>query len=303
MVDYTLSAAGPPDSDWEFDRGFAQAEWARQLKGVRYLIGASKGCFLRDAVRDLPDYAADGRLLIVERVEGGRKTVEGCVGYIQPLLQGIDPKTGMTIMRRVTMLRLLVVRASDHSGELALRLCLETQLRAAVRSMRDDDDRPHSIGIFGAVYRSNHAALGWAQKFKRGSRARIIVPTARNVKRDPTLALVHEFTESIRTSMGSEQPYLFVVGNRRNLIEAAALHREGRLPPSAEATGLQIFYDSSGADPHQNFVDLAADNLSWGNPVTLDRMGVSGRPSATVWGPPETDQMRLGDDRTWRKAT
>jgi hypothetical protein len=298
MADFTLGTLVSPASEWESEQAFAE-EQERQLKSVRRLMGESEGYFLRDAVPAVRDCAKRGQLLAIKKMHADDDSIEGMVGYTQPLIQGISPKSGLPIMRRVTMLRLLIVRDSEYRPQLALRLCLEAQLRAAVRSMYDDEDLPHATGAFGVIMRSNGPALGWAQKL--GPRARIVLPTSPIVRRDPTLLLVRDMAEDIRISVQSEQPYCFVVANRRTLLEAAVLHQAGRLPILPGSGGLNVYYDS--ADDFQDKVDALADNISWGNPVAWRRMGLEGSPRATVWGPPPAAQMRLGDDRPRREAT
>lgn len=298
MPDFTLGTLVAPTSEWETDEDFAE-ELERQLLGVQCLISGSNGLFLRGAYGDVRDYAKNGQLLVVRRLHPHGNSIEGIVGYTQPLIQGFDPATGRSIMRRFTMFRLLIVRESEFRPQLALRLCLETQLRAAVRSMYDDEDLPHAIGAFGVIMRSNGPALGWAKKL--GPRATIVLPTSRIVRRDPALSLVSDFAEKTRISAQSEQPYCLVVANRGTLVEAAVLHQASRLPTPPGSDGLNVFYD--GADEFQDKVDALADNISWGNPIAWSRMGLAGDLHATIWGPPETAQMRLGDDLPLREAT
>jgi len=280
---YTLGTVGWSGRFPDSDPQFAALEAERQLKAVERLLHDTQRWFLlQDAIRKLPEYGVQGRLLGIERTENGTTTLEGCVAFDQPLLRGPHPKTGQPIMRRVTVLRLLVVRESEDRPNLALRLSLEAGLRGTVRSMNDDEYRPHSMGTVGMIQSSNEAAMGWAEKLGP-ARCQIIEPTLHNVRQDPTLALVHRYAEDIRRSVHSDRPYSIVVANRRILIEAATLHQKGRLPHTWEENDLPVHYDSS--DPFQAAIDMVADNISWENAAIFDRMGLTGRTRATVWSP------------------
>lgn len=260
-----------------------------ELRGIRRLLMASEGAFLPQVFHDLERYLFEGRLLVAERITPGGAVLEGVVAY--ELLTLVA--TGATASHRVNTIPLLAVRGQAARARLAVRLCLEAQLRGTVRALQDDG--PHCIGTVGVILDTNRRALAWASRL--GSRARLVAARARQAMDDPALAGLRDRLEGPRDSMLRRTPYRFIVANRMQLVEAARCHLVGVTPyPDREdVADLRIDYDRG--DPCATRLLKAVSGIVTRDPSLLDRLGLVGKRDATFWGPPAAASMSVPVER------
>lgn len=265
-------------------------EIQEELKSIKRLLMAADECFLPDVFKKLPDYLVDGRLLIVEHIEAGKITIEGCVAYEQQDLLCPDDGTDGLFRRRVNVISLLAVRESENRAMLAVRLCLEAQLRGTVRAAEQSDGLT-CIGTLGVILEMNGRALTWASRL--GDRVKIVGSKARIAKYDGVLSAFRDQFPEPRDNEGRPIPHRFVLANRMQLIEAAQRHMVGVVPYELrqDEPNLRIDYDID--DPCSPHILKAATELVAGDPDALDRFGLIGEREATIWGPGPTAAMGL----------
>lgn len=276
---------------WKDGYPHSDDELIAEHKSIRRLLLASGGGhFLPDSFHHLNELAADCRVLIAERVEGGSTQIDGCISFTLARCICTDPATGETISRRANILRLRGVRESPHRSKIALCLVHEAMLRGTVRSRHDNEDEPHVLGTLGIVMEPNERALGWAAK--QGHRVRILAPDDPAVENDPPLRCLRDYADAKHAELKLDRSYRIVVLNRSVLEDAALLNLIGREVDPTTAAELDVHYDPT--DPYAWEIDVAVANIVRRNSATFARLGLAGDRDATVWGPPEAPGMRIG---------
>jgi hypothetical protein len=290
---YRLRLAGVKDG-----LKLSTAETDDELRDVRKLLMATAECFAPDAFLGLRDYLKDGRLLLVERVNRGQTTLQGCVAYEQQDVRCPDGGGGL-VKHRVNVISLLAVqksehpaklaaRGSEHRAKLAVRLALEAQLRGTVRAMYRGDGLS-CIGTLGVILGMNDRALTWAERL--GHRVRILGPDTRVASNDRTLTAFRDQFAEKHVSPARRIPYRFVIANRTQLLEAAQRHVIGVLEYKVreDEAGLRIDYEID--DPWAPQVYKAAKDLVARTPDAMARFGLLGRCGETIWGPQPRPDM------------
>ena len=260
-----------------------------EVRQIRRLLMTSEGGFLPDVVHDLHRYVYEGRLLIVERLKHGMATIEGCVAYEPLLLTCTSGTAGRFVQQRVNMIRLLAVGARARRSHLAMRLCLEAQLRGTVRALHEDG--PQCIGTAGIILASNHRALAWAARLNH--RVRVVGSKAKAAANDPALAAMRDRLEHPRESAVRGTPYQFVVANRMQLFESAHYHLRGIEPYRSCKDEPEVRVDYDCEDPCSTQVRKIANGIVARDAQTLSHLGLTGARSATLWGPPPTAAMSI----------
>lgn len=263
-----------------------------EVRKIRRLLMASEGGFLPDVFHDLNRYVHEGRLLIVERLEHGTARIVGCVVYEPVVLMCTAGLAGSRVHQRINMIRLLAVHPRARRAHLAIRLCLEAQLRGTVRVLHEEG--PQCIGTVGIILAANQRALAWATRLNH--RVRLLGARAKAAAGDPGLAALRDRLEASRDSAVRGIPYQFVVANRTQLFEAAHHHLLGITPYAArhDGSGMRVDYDRE--DPCSTQVRKVAIGIVTRDPETLRRLGLTGDCGATLWGPPPTAAMSIPID-------
>lgn len=277
---YLLHAAG-----WLNEGRDSPERYRRHLTDVQLLLRNAGAFFLGTPEFLVRRFADDGRLLVLERLDG---TIDGCIAYELVELPTLDEVTGDVVQRRLCFIRLLAVRQVPLRRHLAYGLALEAMLRGTVRSLNDNEDLPQAAGTVGVIMESNERGLRWAA----GLGGEVELATPAFVRPfDPTIAALTELTERICAESGGGTPYRLVLAKRTALAEAADLHRKGGRGMRISDDGPFVIYDP--ADPYRRAIEVAVQNITDRNPTTLRKLGMIGRASATAWGAPYAPRMGI----------
>lgn len=265
------------------------SEMDAEVREIRRLLMASGGGFPPDVVHKLDRYVYEGQILVAERLVHGTATIVGCVAYealdlFCPAGRGRD-----FIKQRVNVIRLVCVSPPARRASLAMRLCLEAQLRGTVRALFDNG--PQCIGTAGLILEANARAIAWAERLKH--RVRVLGSKTKVVAKDPTLTALRDHVERSGEARVRRTPYRFIVANRTQLFEAARYHLRGidTVAARSDPSGSRIDYDRD--DPCSIAVLRVASAIDSRDVATLGRLGLIGEPDATVWGPPTTQAMSV----------
>ena len=263
-------------------------EVEREVKEIRRLLMSSQRSVLTDAFANLGGYVDDGRMLLVERVEHGVGTIEGCLGYDFVDLPHVPTGPGTPLVRRTIMrVRILGVRGDVDPNGLARRLWLEAQLVGAVRQVQDSG--PDCFGMLCAADDRSDLLPSWIEG--AGVHAWLVLSDAKVAVSDRTLLAFRDHIEPLRDADGMRVPYRLAVANRVQLLEAARLHRTGATPFDLRGEDGDVRFDYEVQDQLAGDVAAAVEALWEGVPDALRRFGLDGPADATVWGPPPAEEM------------
>lgn len=284
----TLRAA-----DWQNGDPLSTDEVLEEVERrvVRFLMNSRReGNYVPRAFRLLGELALASQLLIIEREEHGRTDLVACLAYTLAACNCADPLTGVAAARRIIIPRMLCVGDVPDREELAIRLLLEVMLRGTIRSRHDNPDEPLVLGTLGVVLESNRRFLKWAAKL--GPRVTIIEPGDARVEAEPVLETLRSFADAKHAALNFDEGYRFAIANRTLLIEAARLNFLGSPSFGRAAAEVPVRYDLS--DPYRREIETAVASIARGHRVTHERLGLTGDQNATIWGPPEVAEMRIG---------
>lgn len=262
----------------------------REVRNIRRMLMSSQRSVLTDAFVNLADYVHDGRLLVAERIEHGVATIEGCIAFQYVTLPHVsDGPAKPAVRRSIIRVRMLGVRGEEDPHGLAARLWLEAHLIGTVRLIRDRG--PNCYGMLGAAVDDGGFMSAWAERI--GPRVRLVSSESRAAAMDRTLLAVQDYLVPHRDARGRRQPYRLMVANRRQLLEAARLHRLCSQPFEERQGRADVRFDYEIHDDLADDVALVAGVLCDAEPKALRLFGLEGPHDATIWGPPPSPDMSI----------